>query len=1356
MITKGQVEEVLYTNNKLKVRVPIFETAGSSIKSIVECTVCHEPGIIDGYKIGDIVYVAFENNLIDQGVVIGKLYIDKDKAEDASYASLNNLKVTEKVVLPSTTTIGSINFQKLSEYFNFVNNTIDEKDISVNSIQFQTKNDKAGKVYFNDNEGVIEVTLSPNVTMAVGVDAVLKVYNNTAETLTDGQIVYLTSSTEETTSVALAIGSNYGQAERVMGVVTESIDSGNYGFVTKRGFVGSLVLDPAIYDVNDALYLSSTVAGEFTNVRPISPNFITKIGYVTKVSSNSSAADGQIYVDVVSVPVAADIIYDNEYITEEDFRLDSKNVQDAIDELQLNKADISMLSSNITLYRTLVDSDVVGYKKLVTSTADSDYPVEATAVSSGAITTTDQYIAGAISPANLFVGNPGQINIFSIGRVRKASGNNNQNAEFFFRIYKRDSAGIETLLATSAVTGVVSSTKWLTFNAIALLNNGNFVATDRIVVKSYANVVGIAGGTFEYEFGGINPFRLLIPVPVSVISASVASAIFTDTTNFDKILSHLDINVQKSLETLDNHSHTDATTSESGFMSTTDKIALNELLSSKTAKTFLAAPNAEDGAPTFREIIAADIPTLNQDTTGNAKTATKLATARTFTITDNDATNSQTSATNFDGSNDFTIKLPATIKASIIGSASENVIKNTAITAATKTKISYDAKGLVTSGDNLSKADIPDIDATQVIEDTTHRFVTDDEKISWNSGVTTVSLASGTNDGTLKLTVNGTATDNIAVTGLGSAAYTDSTNYVPTTRKVNNKGLSENITLSLDDVNDGTTRKLSNYVLTSGGTITGALNFSNSLPTCSINPTTDSQFTNRAYVDTALMDAVLGDLTIVYPITWSQLKAKRDSGTLKPGLTYRITDYTTTTAQADTQSANHAFDIIVVADSPTKLNEDARAVHSEGDTILKGITASIATGFGEAGDVLKRVNDNDNGPYAWGTDADISDGDTSGFVFTQSATPSVGDDAWCDGEYGVVVSRVEEDYFANSKLESWKIKYCLDNDTDRFAWANTVNGKGVIYRMIDEFNNDCPYDFKNIRFLVSGEYLYTFNYYAAYEDEEYDLSLNQYMLFDFLHGQNTTTEIGCHTNIIKPYYNQTDGTDLGHGHLQFLNFIIFRNFAVSDGDEGLRTHCCYSNFFDFGCRNISFGKCCSLNSFGCDCRDITIGDNCNYNRFGKNNRSNTLGDTCNYISFDDFCEYNTIGHRCYYNTFGNNCSNNTFGNDCSYNTFGTYCNNNYFGNSCSNNIFGNSCRYLQISDNTNTQKRYISVDSGVQGDLYANKFDLYDAAILNKNYQVTFKKSSSGKYLMLWATDTGTMTGKYKSNNTDTTWKNIV
>jgi hypothetical protein len=43
---------------------------------------------------------------------------------------------------------------------------------------------------------------------------------------------------------------------------------------------------------------------------------------------------------------------------------------------------------------------------------------------------------------------------------------------------------------------------------------------------------------------------------------------------------------------------------------------------SKTAKFFLAAPNAANGSPTFRAVVASDIPTLNQSTTGSAATLT--------------------------------------------------------------------------------------------------------------------------------------------------------------------------------------------------------------------------------------------------------------------------------------------------------------------------------------------------------------------------------------------------------------------------------------------------------------------------------------------------------------------------------------------------------------------------------------------------------------------------------------------------------------------------------------------------------------------------------------------------------------
>jgi len=43
---------------------------------------------------------------------------------------------------------------------------------------------------------------------------------------------------------------------------------------------------------------------------------------------------------------------------------------------------------------------------------------------------------------------------------------------------------------------------------------------------------------------------------------------------------------------------------------------------SKTANHFLAAPNGSAGVPTFRAVVAADIPTLNQNTTGTASNVT--------------------------------------------------------------------------------------------------------------------------------------------------------------------------------------------------------------------------------------------------------------------------------------------------------------------------------------------------------------------------------------------------------------------------------------------------------------------------------------------------------------------------------------------------------------------------------------------------------------------------------------------------------------------------------------------------------------------------------------------------------------
>jgi hypothetical protein len=68
---------------------------------------------------------------------------------------------------------------------------------------------------------------------------------------------------------------------------------------------------------------------------------------------------------------------------------------------------------------------------------------------------------------------------------------------------------------------------------------------------------------------------------------------------------------------------------------------------SKTANLFLAAPNGAAGVPSFRAVVAADIPTLNQNTTGssgsctgNAATATTASTANALNTANNYQVNS--------------------------------------------------------------------------------------------------------------------------------------------------------------------------------------------------------------------------------------------------------------------------------------------------------------------------------------------------------------------------------------------------------------------------------------------------------------------------------------------------------------------------------------------------------------------------------------------------------------------------------------------------------------------------------------------------------------------------------------------
>lgn len=337
----------------------------------------------------------------------------------------------------------------------------------------------------------------------------------------------------------------------------------------------------------------------------------------------------------------------------------------------------------------------------------------------------------------------------------------------------------------------------------------------------------------------------------------------------------------------------------------------------------------------------------------------------------------------------------------------------------------------------------------------------------------------------------------------------------------------------------------------------------------------------------------------------------------------------------------------------------------------------------------------------------------------------------------------EEGYFRvnNVNLNAWKLWYCLDNDTNRFEWASG-DGKGVIYRMIDEHGNDCPYDFKNIKFKrfelappetpsTTRQYIvqlctnitnqFSSNVLSYIWGGTYNDSVNEkhywdrtiysvftgYTKFFFTFSYIDTDDIkdlsiisnNCKNNVIKEYYR---------GNTLQLNDIVFFNInSTSD---------CSNNSFDPNCRINSFGSDCCSNSFGSEFYSNTFGLGCrsnifvtgNYgNSFGNRFNGNSLGDNCCYNSFSDRCTSNILadgcysnsfGDDCYSNSFGNECSNNSFGNNCYNNTFGNDCSSNNLKNNCSSNGFGNGC----YSNNVNSSCNFNTFSNGCHDNIVGN------------------------------------------------------
>lgn len=506
-------------------------------------------------------------------------------------------------------------------------------------------------------------------------------------------------------------------------------------------------------------------------------------------------------------------------------------------------------------------------------------------------------------------------------------------------------------------------------------------------------------------------------------------------------------------------------------------------------------------------------------------------------------------------------------------------------------------------------------------------------------------------------------------------------------------------------------------------------------------------------------------------ITYSELKSLRDSSKLVPGMQYRITDYVTTTTQSNTRIAEeyHQFDIIVIADDVNVLNENARAIQHEGDTYFANSDLNVWE--------LKYCFDNDTSRFAWADNkidyiihVPVSDSmreslqssvagissipDT--LIITWWDTPRNGPDGYGLDFYKVTNIQMPADdvlmiAFTCGSIPQSGVEFnetIFNSDGTELPgncfYLNTaptesiidtlptvINeniGKGVIYRMVDEWNNDCPYDFKNIQFVHPNDT-------TAYPDYYYTFST----VIDNNVTDSSMPQGYCYNNIIKEYIDIS----------QKLNRNVFINTVEI-------FYCC-SNSFGNNCYNNSFGNNCNSNSFKNNCYRNSFGNLCHSNSFGNLCHSNSFGYNCFFNSFGSVYQNNSFGNVCIFNSFGNNCSSNSFGDGCQFNSFGNNCYANHLGTACQSNSFGNYCCYnsFRMSNskdaslrdycfynhfddgccynviwNTDTTGssyvlKNININRGILGK--SSSYNMINIDILNQDYEIQVAKNSTGE-----------------------------
>ena len=174
-------------------------------------------------------------------------------------------------------------------------------NVNLNVIQLDTTSStqypyNTGQLSWDSGSGTISVGMLGGVTLQLGQEEYVYAKNNSGEDIYNGEIVKIIGSYGPNVSIQKAISVTQSLSHtptgdpEIVGIATQDISLGDFGYVTTFGIVHDVPLSGI--SSGELIYVSNTSAGDAINYRPPAPYDIIRVGIVL----NSDGHNGSVYL----------------------------------------------------------------------------------------------------------------------------------------------------------------------------------------------------------------------------------------------------------------------------------------------------------------------------------------------------------------------------------------------------------------------------------------------------------------------------------------------------------------------------------------------------------------------------------------------------------------------------------------------------------------------------------------------------------------------------------------------------------------------------------------------------------------------------------------------------------------------------------------------------------------------------------------------------------------------------------------------------------------------------------------------------------------------------------------------------